>query len=355
MSAPSVLKKRIIHRLEALKWRKSTQSLQVAVLVQGKLALDIRLGPKYKYFDLASLTKVIFTTSLYMHLHQKKTMSVDSKIRKHWADFPFSDVRASDLLSHNARMPAWEPFFRKLRKAKNYREARQRLREALLQIQRRKDRAAVYSDIDFLILAEHLQEALQVPLEVLWSRLKKRLNLSRIHFCRNNKPRYARNLYAPTENCPWRKKTLRGEVHDDNTWALGGVSTHAGLFGDLASVTQFAKLLRDAYLLKKGSPLAANSVAKRFLRRSVSKKDGDWALGYMMPSKKGSSSGRYFSDISVGHTGFTGTSLWFDPQKDIAIVVLSNRVHPKRSNQRFRKLRPLIHDVIIEELLRNNE
>lgn len=98
--------------------------------------------------------------------------------------------------------------------------------------------------------------------------------------------------------------------------------------------------------------MASAKTADKFLRRAVPEKLGDWALGYMMPSKKNSSSGQYFSKESVGHTGFTGTSLWFDPKKDVAIVILSNRVHPKRSNQRFRKLRPQIHDVIIEELLK---
>lgn len=346
------LKSRVQERLEGLNWRKATQSLQLAVLLEGRCVLQIKLGPQYKFFDLASLTKVIFTTAMYMQLHQSGKRPVSSRIQKDWPEFPFTDIKISDLLSHNARMPAWEPFYKKLRKAKSHLAARENLYNEILKIKRRREKTTEYSDIDFLILAKHLESVLKVPLEVAWSRLGKRLGLKNVHFCLGNKPKYSRHLYAPTESCPWRKKTLRGEVHDDNTWAIGGISTHAGLFGDLASVVKFTELLRDAYLSKRGSRMASAKTADKFLRRAVPEKLGDWALGYMMPSKKNSSSGQYFSKESVGHTGFTGTSLWFDPKKDVAIVILSNRVHPKRSNQRFRKLRPQIHDVIIEELLK---
>jgi CubicO group peptidase (beta-lactamase class C family) len=142
---------------------------------------------------------------------------------------------------------------------------------------------------------------------------------------------------------------LQGEVHDENAWALGGVASHSGLFGDVQSVSNWALYLREAVL--NGTRQLSPSVARLFSKRSLPKEKGDWAVGFMMPSAEGSSAGHRFSKSSIGHTGFTGTSFWWDPKADILVVLLSNRVYPTRENASFVKLRAVIHDMIYEELL----
>lgn len=322
-----------------------TPSLQIAVLKRGQKIGQLKLGEKAKYFDLASLTKVIFGVSKLMELEQAGLLSINDPVHKFWPEFPQKKIRIRELMTHTAGMKEWAPFYKTLKNIKDPERKQQALEKLILKQDRRKDKKAVYSDIDFLILSKVLTSATGVELLPMWQNLGKKLGVSKIHFCPGNKPKYKKSDYAPTEKCPWRKKHLRGEVHDDNTWSMDGVSTHAGLFGDLKSVEKFGQLLRQAYF--NGSKLASKKIARNFLSRAIPTAKGDFTVGYMMPSKSGSTAGQYFSPKSVGHTGFTGTSIWFDPRKDLLIVILSNRVSPTRDNLKFRALRPLLHDAIV--------
>jgi len=318
-------------------------SLQVAVYHKGRAKGFLRIGKPAEFFDLASLTKVIFTVSALMWFHDQGLISVEDPVAKHWPQFRHKRVRIRDLLTHTAGFPDWTAYFKRLRKLKGSELKRQALLELLLKESPKKRKKAVYSDLDFLILIPVLEAVSGQSIEALWVKFARRFGLSDLHFCAGPRPKFARQRYAPTEKCPWRKKHLRGEVHDDNTWSMGGVSTHAGLFGRLKDVGRFGLLLRQTYF--RGSKLASRKTARLFLSRAIPRNRGDFALGYMMPSRD-SSSGRYFSSSSVGHTGFTGTSIWFDAKRDLLVVVLSNRVSPTRTNIKFRQLRPLIHDAI---------
>jgi len=162
------------------------------------------------------------------------------------------------------------------------------------------------------------------------------------------KRNYAKNKYAPTERCAWRKRVLQGEVHDENAFALGGIAPHAGLFGRIEDVSQWALEIRKA--LNGQSTMCEKKWLQKFVRRQIPAKQGDWGWLYMKPTRGQASCGRYFSSSSFGHTGFTGTSLWFDPKKDLIVVVLSNRVHPTRQNRAFVTLRPMIHDWVVQAL-----
>ncbi|MCB0421642.1 MAG: serine hydrolase, partial [Bdellovibrionales bacterium] len=208
---------------------------------------------------------------------------------------------------------------------------------------------AVYSDLDFLVLGYYLEALYEKELVKIWEGIQEDHHLETLHFCVNNKPKFSKNRYAPTEKCPWRKKVLQGEVHDDNTWSLLGVSSHAGLFGSIHDVSRWGRELRRSYY-ERGKGLAPSSIVRAYCRRSLPVTVGDWGYGFMKPSRSQSSAGKHFSASSVGHTGFTGTSFWWDPQKDLMIVILSNRVHPSRKNQKFVALRPLIHDWIVQIL-----
>lgn len=331
-----------------------TPGLKLRVYSKGRLKGSLSLGRTYRFYDLASLTKVIFTVPIVMRLSEKGIIRTDHPMAEYLPWFPSSRVKVSEILSHSGGLPWWSPFFSQLEGSMSpvyrWRQLENHLRQ--VQVGSRRGRA-VYSDLDFLMLGMMMEYQLNLPLEQIWNEFKQSLKIPRctLHFNSRNQPLYSRESYAPTENCPWRNKVLQGEVHDENCWSLGGVAPHAGLFGSINDVSNWALLLRKSYFQKMGSSLIGHDTLRRFCRRAIPQKKGDWSLGFMLPTKGRASCGRYFSGQSVGHTGFAGTSWWFDPRRDLIVVILSNRVHPTRENTQFVALRPLLHDWIVETLI----
>jgi CubicO group peptidase (beta-lactamase class C family) len=154
-----------------------------------------------------------------------------------------------------------------------------------------------------------------------------------------------RRAIAATENCPWRDRILWGEVHDPNASAMGGVAGHAGLFASVDDVMKFALTIVDVYAGR--SEALPRDLLKTFLTRQNLPAGSDWALGWDTPTLGTSSSGRHFSRNSVGHLGFTGTSLWIDLDSEAVVVMLTNRVHLVAKRSKF-ALRPVVHDAILE-------
>jgi serine-type D-Ala-D-Ala carboxypeptidase len=323
-----------------------TPSLAIQVSVAGRKKIDISLGKSYVYYDLASLTKILFTVPAMMRLVDQKKLKVTDAVSKylHWWVHP--KIKISQVLSHSAGLTWWEPFYKEIKKIKNPDEKREYLRQALARQKISSSKKSVYSDLDFLLLGFLLEERFEEPLLDVWGELPLHAHLKSLHFNPQNKPIHSRNLYAPTEKCPWRGQILQGEVHDDNTWSFGGVSSHAGLFGTVDDVRLFGDML-----LARSKIIARAETIARFTKRAIPLSQGDWALGFMMPTKGAASCGRYFSSNSFGHTGFTGTSLWVDQKKKLVVSILSNRVHPTRDNRKFVELRPRIHDLICETVL----
>jgi CubicO group peptidase (beta-lactamase class C family) len=162
-----------------------------------------------------------------------------------------------------------------------------------------------------------------------------------------------RERCAPTELDLWRGRLLQGEVHDENTWVLGGAAGHAGLFGTAASVGAFAQEILESLNPEAGSRKSeAGSWKREALARLVRRSDvpgSSRALGWdtMLTT---SSCGTRLSPRAIGHTGFTGTSLWIDPGQDLYVVLLTNRVHPTRDNNQIQPVRRAVHDAIAGEL-----
>jgi CubicO group peptidase (beta-lactamase class C family) len=148
---------------------------------------------------------------------------------------------------------------------------------------------------------------------------------------------------AATEHCLWRGRVLRGEVHDENAYAMGGVSGHAGLFGDARAVRALVRAWREAVLGRSAS--WPGDLTTRFVTRQSDLGQGTWALGWTVPTPP-STSGRFFSPRAYGHLGFTGTSVWVDPDRELTVVLLTNRVHPTRENHGMVSFRPSVHDAI---------
>jgi serine-type D-Ala-D-Ala carboxypeptidase len=153
---------------------------------------------------------------------------------------------------------------------------------------------------------------------------------------------------APTANCPWRGRILCGEVHDDNAWAMGGVSAHAGLFSNVDDLHALATELIDCFH-GRGALVSAD-VMRKFWKRDETVPGSSWALGWETPAAQRSSCGQHFSDMSVGHVGYTGCSLWIDPIREVDIVLLSNHVHWSTDSRAMHTFRPFIHDLVMEAL-----
>jgi CubicO group peptidase (beta-lactamase class C family) len=214
--------------------------------------------------------------------------------------------------------------------------------------------AAVYGDLDFIVLAALVEAVSRQPFdEFCESRIFTRLGLADTHFFpipvdgSQTVPDSIRRRVAATENCPWRERILWGEVHDPNASAMGGVAGHAGLFSTADDVLKFGQFFLDAWHGR--SDVLPSERVREFSERQNLPESSDWALGWDTPTEGASSSGKHFSMKSVGHLGFTGTSLWIDLERELIIVMLTNRLHQVTKRSRF-DLRPKIHDAIVEGL-----
>jgi CubicO group peptidase (beta-lactamase class C family) len=306
-------------------------------------------------FDLASLTKPLATTMAFMKLVDEGTLDLDEPILV-FLDQPLpadkSNLTSRLLLCHAAGLPDWRPFYLELEAfPPSAREIQ--LRRLLLQgpLAYRPGMDTVYSDVGFMMLKWVVERVSGMPLpDYLRDHIYEPLGLGRTFL--GNAPgglglRKAR--FAATEDCPWRRRVILGQVHDENAYALGGYSGHAGLFSNAEEIHVLADLLMQHYRGGRADFFRPETVRAFFRRQNLTKRS-TWALGWDTPSEEGSSAGRHFSTHSVGHLGFTGTSIWMDLEKNVVVVFLTNRIHPTRKNQKIRAFRPRLHDRIMEAL-----
>jgi CubicO group peptidase (beta-lactamase class C family) len=302
-------------------------------------------------FDLASLTKVIATVTLAMRAVDDGALSLDDAIGKWLPEWRGADremVSVRDVLAHASGLPAYLPFFRDHMGRAEFEPA---ICHVPLEYAPRS--RSIYSDLGFILLGFVLQDVRggadrgrldpSVTLTAQFRRLASYLTSDPLTF---NPPRAWRNQTAPTEVDRWRGRLLAGEVHDENCWALGGAAGHAGLFGTAAAVGAFA---RAALRTIAGDRILAQPVTFREFIRRTTVPGSSRALGWDT-TQPTSSCGTRMSPTAIGHTGFTGTSLWLDWVKDVYVVLLTNRVHPTRDNTRLREIRPAFHDAVMEAL-----
>ncbi len=318
-------------------------------------------------FDLASLTKVMATTTSLMLLVEQGALALDDPVAKHLPAFGERGkeaVTVRHLLAHAGGLHPWrgfhEPLLERERKKGERILATPAAKEWVLQSIERSalvhepGSAAVYGDLDFIVLGALVEALAGRPLERFCDeRVFRPLGLAETGFVPvgEGAPALAeprRRRFAATENCPWRGRILWGEVHDPNAWAMGGVAGHAGLFAPAADVMRFAEAWLDAWH-GRPSPLPAAGV-RRFAERQGLPAGSDWALGWDTPSDGASSSGSRLSKTSIGHLGFTGTSLWIDLEQEAVVVMLTNRVHLVAKRSKF-GLRPVVHDLVMEAFL----
>jgi len=347
----NALEKKLVARLLALRepeFQQITPGVVIDVYLRGRRQACVNFGRTYDFYDLASLTKIIFTASASVVHFSKRPGLLRAPIKEILPWWSSKHTTPFDLLSHSAGLDWWMPIYKKMRgpldPVTRFAQFLEQLKKVKPNLRRKQ---AVYSDLDIWMMGAYLQEATGLSLLELWEQTQDQLQIKGLNFHPGNRPLYKRSRYAPTEKCEWRGKVLQGEVHDENAWSLAGVAPHAGLFGGIDEVSSWGLSVRKG--LKGEGPFASQEkMLKRFTKRQLPRTVGDWGLGFMKPSKGRASCGRYFHGSSYGHTGFTGTSLWMDPTQDLLVVILSNRVHPTRNNSRFVQLRPQIHDWICE-------
>jgi CubicO group peptidase (beta-lactamase class C family) len=329
-----------------------TPGVQVQVHQAGRKVIDISVGETFVYYDLASVTKIIFTTQILMRAFELGKWNMESTVREFLPWFPHPDIKIASCLNHSSGLVWWRPFYENLMGVSSPAARWKLLETEITKLPLELKEASTYSDVGFLTLGFVLENMYQRPLVEIWNMLKEEFfSATTLEFHPDNQPKYERHLYAPTEERGWRGKVIQGEVNDDNTWALGGVAPHAGLFGSIDDLGWYALHLRSLIHGVNKSAIKQKT-AQIFVARSRPEGLGDWALGYMMPAKEGSMVGKYFSSHSIGHWGFTGTSVWYDPVYDLSVVVVSNRTWLGRENKKFNELRPKLHNWIVEGMRR---
>jgi CubicO group peptidase (beta-lactamase class C family) len=210
----------------------------------------------------------------------------------------------------------------------------------------------VYSDLGFILLGEAIARLAGAPLEVYLQRaVLEPLGLPRTTYNPLSNG-FSPEEIVPTEFCAWRHRRCMGEVHDENSASLGGVAGHAGLFSTAAEVAALGQLYLDGGVYKGVRLLAPETVAE-MVRVQVGGDEDPRGLGWHQRSADYASSGHGFSPRSFGHTGFTGTSLWVDPDRELVVALLTNRVYYGRDPQPIMDLRPRLHDAVITYLIRN--
>ena len=330
----------------------------IAYFGKASLCPEKRKLKKNTYFDLASLTKPLATTMAILCLIKMKKIDLEEKLPsllEKKIKGEKENITINQLLGHCSGFPAHREYFRTLEDVPVNKRGgfveNLLLGEELEYIPKSK---AIYSDLGFMLLGKIIEKKSGYPLEqFVKEKVFQPINLEKNLFFN---PLFGSNYmhstkeFAATESCSWRKKILQGEVHDDNCYAMGGVTGHSGLFGDIEGVTACAGLILDMWKGVASHPNIENVDLGNFLIRQKNIPGSSRTLGFDTPTKNGSSSGKYFSKKSVGHLGFSGTSFWIDPEKDVVVVLLSNRVHPSRENTKIKQFRPYFHDMVIKTI-----
>jgi len=298
-------------------------------------------------FDLASLTKVIATTSIVMALVRSgavRTETVVGDVFPEWRGTDRESITVRHLLDHSSGLPAHV----RLPATFTKESARQFLLNTPLE--RPVRASAVYSDVGFMLLGFLLETVAGRTLDAQWSTLwAGRPDAEHSSASLAYNPDTAqRHLIAPTEVDAARGGLIQGTVHDENAATLGGVAAHAGLFGAAPAVGAFAAWVLRSF--RESTWLASPDLMRTMAARSTVP-GSSRALGWdtMLPT---SSCGTRMSPTAIGHTGFTGTSLWIDWERDRYVVLLTNRIHPTRDNEQFLPYRSRFHDAVAEDLSR---
>jgi len=312
----------------------------------GKHTYDVGASPVLvnNIFDLASVTKTVVTTTLCAKFVDMGRLDLDVPVQRYVSSFRFKTVTARHLLAHCGGLPAHVHLYKK-------HVGREAILNAVcdLELAYAPGRDTSYSDMGFLLLGMILEAVGGARLDQLAQQFVfDPLEMKDACYCPREdlKPRI-----LPTET----KTNLRdglvwGEVHDENAAAMGGIASHAGVFATADDLARLLQMWLCGGVLD-GKRILSEEIVMQFTQRAHLAPNSTWALGWDTVSTGGSSTGCYFSERSFGSLGFTGTSIWADPERDLGVVLLTNRVHPTRDNWQIKDLRPEFHNAVSEALV----
>ncbi len=307
-------------------------------------------------FDIASLTKVVCTTTLCMIAVAEGKLSLTDKLvdRISIPQHPsHNDICIYHLLQHTSGLPAHRKYYLEMPAGEVGKIAgREFVLNACSQevSEHPAGQQAVYSDIGFILLGRVLEEVWCEDLDTLFERaIAKPWGLTATHFVKT-RAKHPETNYVPTEDCSWRKHVVRGVSRDENCDAMGGVAGHAGLFSNAADLHQFSKIVIAA--VEGAHDFLNPSVVQNFIEPTTPAphQPTKRVLGWDRPEDTNSTAGTHFSPRTIGHLAFTGCSLWIDLQKKIWVALLTNRTYPTVENNKIRAFRPMIHNLIATSL-----
>jgi serine-type D-Ala-D-Ala carboxypeptidase len=306
-------------------------------------------------FDLASLTKPLATTLTLLYLIQEGKLALETCLGEVLPEFqntPKHVIQIRHLLYHTSGLPAHRHYYQDLARLPMT-ERKITLRRLLVKEPLVRSIGVVreYSDLGFMILCWLIEQVTHERLDrYVEEKIYRPLGLRDLFFMDLSVPK--KDVpFAATEFCPWRKALMVGAVSDDNAWVTGGIDGHAGLFGTAEDIYALLMALLTAYY-GETSLIFCSELVQVFLKRdAISSR----ALGFDAPDLEGSSSGNLFSVNTVGHLGFTGTSFWMDLDRGIVVILLTNRIHPDRNNNRIKGFRPGLHDAVMKIVLADED
>ena len=321
----------------------------VAHKAVGRLTYDLASAKvtTSAIFDLASLTKAVATTTIAMILYERGLLDLEAPVAAIVPEFANGldnngkrrhEVTVRTLLAHSSGLPAYEKLF-----------LRAHTREQLLQAAFATPLAAApgaraeYSDIGFITLGVVLERLADEPLDTFCQR-EIFGPLGMMHTTFNPAPALKKSIPPTADDSTFRHRIIQGEVQDENASILAGVAAQAGLFSTAEDLAIFAHAMLNA-----GHPILRPETVALFTRRQSLPEGTSRSLGWDTPSAP-SQSGKYFSSRSFGHLGYTGTSLWIDPDRQLSVTLLTNRTWPDCQNQAIKQVRPAFHDAVVEAL-----
>lgn len=315
----------------------------------GKHNYDLDAPPVlvHDLFDLASVTKTVVTTTLCALFVDLGKLDLDAPVQQYVPRFlgdGKKSVTARHLLAHCGGLPAHVHLYKQC-------TGRDAILDAVcaLALAYKPGCETAYSDMGFLVLGMVLEAIGGERLDALAQQFVfDPLNMKDACYC----PRVdLKARILPTEaKTNLRNELVWGEVHDENAAAMGGVASHAGVFATAHDVARLLQMWLCGGVLE-GKRFLSEAVVMQFTQRALLAPNSTWALGWDTVSAGGSSTGRYFSERSFGSLGFTGTSIWADPERDLGVVLLTNRVHPTRDNWQIKDLRPAFHNAVSDALV----
>ena len=299
-------------------------------------------------YDAASLTKPVVTSTLFAMQMEAGHIGLDLPVARYipeWNDGPNPDWRKTvtvrNLLTHTSGLPAHKDYFLTLHSKREYIAA---ICNEPLEYE--PGSKTIYSDLGFILLGEILERATGKSVDQLaQQQIFAPLQMTSTTF---NPPKNILTRIAPTENdATFRKRLVHGDVHDENAYAMGGVAGHAGMFTTASDLAAFCQMMLNGGIYSHHRLLTRATISMFTAPQTIA--GNARTLGWMSPTPN-SSSGKYFSPRSYGHLGYTGTSIWIDPDRKLFVILLTNRVNPTRENDQIAAVRPAVHDAVVEAL-----